>query len=441
MEVTLEEKGGFDRSLTIQVPASQVDTLLDGELAQLATTAKLPGFRPGKVPKKVLESRYRKELSGTVAEKIFKTTYSQALQEKAVFPATAPMLDMGDVARGQDFTYTVLFQVLPEVDPQGYKGVDLVRPEATIGDAEVDQVVEEIRTRNAKFEAQEGREAQSGDQVELDFKGFLGETAFEGGTADNYVLELGSGQFIPGFEEQLIGAKPGEDREVTVSFPEAYGNAELAGKEALFKCHIHEVRARLLPEIDDKLAELAGVKEGGVSAMRMEVNARLEKEAAEAVERDVKRQILDKLLEANPMELPDQVVERELDGMVKQTQEEYQRQGMDPAQMGLSEDKMRESLVGRAQERVKLGLLIGTIGQKEALKVEEAEVEAHLETLVAPYGAEAAAMKSWLKKDNARMEDLRGAVLEKKVMDWIVDNGSVVKEERTFKELVQRSGQ
>nr|CRH07513.1 Trigger factor [Candidatus Magnetococcus massalia] len=439
MEVSVEEKGPFDREVTVRVPADQVSALFNQEISKLAASVRLPGFRPGKVPRKIIEQRYGDSVRAEVADQLFRSSYPQALTQESLRPIGTPELSVGELAQGEDFTYTASLQIFPSVEPTGYTDIALTKPMVEIEEGDVDKVVTQVQEANAVYSAVDGAEAAEGDRLKFDFEGFIDDEPFEGGKADDYELELGSKQFIPGFEEQLLGTKAGVDIDVKVPFPEDYHAKELAGKEATFKCKVKEVQQRSMPEVNDELAEKAGVPEGGVEALRKEIRSRLEREAEKASRNELKQQVFNALLEANKMDLPSQMIDQEIEAMVKIAKEEYKRQGVDPDQMGMSDETWRQQYDEKAKERVSLGLLMGAITSKESIQVDDAAVEAHLDEMIqqfaqGEYGEE---LKKHMRQDKDRMEELRGSVLEEKVIDWVIENGTLTEEKKSFAELVE----
>ncbi|MEG3638157.1 trigger factor [Magnetococcus sp. PR-3] len=439
MEVNVVENGQFDRDITITVPAEKVDVLLSQEVAKTASQVRLPGFRPGKVPAGMIEQRFGASIRAEVAEQLFRESYTGALMEKDLRPVGQPELDVGEIEKGKPFTYTAKIQIFPTVEPTGYTGLSFVKPVTNIQESDVETVITRVQEANAEYEAQEGIEASNGDRMKFDFEGFVDGEAFEGGQADDYVLELGSNRFIPGFEDQLIGAKAGDALEVKVTFPEDYHGTELAGKEATFKCAVKEVETRKLPEIDEELAKKAGVAEGGVDAMKKEIHERLVKEADKAVKQDMKQQVFKQLLDNNPNELPSQMVDQEIEQMVTTAKEEYKRQGVDPDQLGFTDETWRNQYEDKAKERIILGLLMGGIVSKENLEVDDEAVESHVDELIKQFadGPYADQLKEQLKGDKERMDEFRGAALEEKTVAWVIEQGSVTEEEKSFEELVE----
>ncbi|WP_130471470.1 trigger factor [Candidatus Magnetaquicoccus inordinatus] len=437
MDVIVKETATFDREVTVRIAASRVDELLEQELAKLATSAKLPGFRPGKIPKALLESRFRDHLSGLLVERLIQETYFTVLTEKELHPVdNEPRLTIGKIERGNDFIYTAQIQIYPEVDPKGYNGLTLTRRLAEVTDEDINTVIAQLRKEHARYETEEGRAAQMGDRVILDFLGKIDGEPFPGGQGTGHTLELGSGRFIDTFEEQLVGSVAGTERQVRVRFPDQYRASELAGKEATFDCTVHEVQASILPPEDDSLATLAGLREGGLTELRNEISNSLHKQAEQESEKQLKDAILRQLLASNGMELPERLVQRECRVIAKQAQRDYEQQGMSLADLGMSEEALAAQFVKPAQERVILGLVLGEIAEREKLVLDEAAVEARLEEMSAMFGERAKAMKQWFRENEERMESVRASILEQQTIDWIREQSTITEEKCTFKELM-----
>lgn len=440
MDVTVKEEAACEREVTIRVASSRVEQLMDQELGRLAGSVRLPGFRPGKIPRKLLESRFRERLASLVSEQLIQESYPKALADNGLRPVLdEPDLTLGQVARGEDFVYTARIQVYPVVEPQGYTELTLTRPVVQVTEADVDGIVEQLCTRHAHYEAEAEREAVLGDQVVLDYAGRVDDVLFPGGQAEGHVLDLGSGRFIAGFEAQLLGCKAGDAREVQVRFPDEYHAMELAGKEATFACTIQEVRQRILPPADDTLAEKLGV-EGGLTALRADIQKALENQVATEVKKRIKQSVFDQLLESNPMEaLPSQLLDRQRRAMVAHTKSEYQRQGLDPDALGIADATLEARFEEPAKTQVSLGLLMGAIAKKERLRVDEHALDALLDKTVSAYGEQAERMKKWFREDENRMADLRFSALEEQTVDWIEARSQVVDQEMTFQELTGKT--
>lgn len=440
MEVTIEEKGTFDRVVNVCVAANRVEALMDQEVKRLGETVRLSGFRPGKVPKKMLEARFRDHIVVTVTNQLFEETYSEALSSQGLRPLEQPVLDIvGKVARGNDFRYTATVQILPEINPVGYVGLECVRFVTELVDADVDAVIESIRKGQTVYEPDGERVAENGDRVRLDFEGFVDGEALEGGSAKGHLLELGSSQFIPGFEAQLVGVRAAENREVHVTFPDDYSAENLRGKAVVFKCLVHEVRRPVVPEVDDALAEKAGVTEGGLVKLREQIRERIQADIKNSSDQHFKEDILAQLLKANPMEVPSQLEQRELSVLVAQTKQRYRSQGLDPEKLGIKDEDLAKNFGSQAGDRVRLGLLFSAIAQKEAIAIDDEKVESHLARVSAAYGDQAASMYKLIKADPERMDGVRAVVLDEMIVDWIVEHGTVVEKPCTLEELMTRS--
>ncbi len=435
MDVTLEEKSTYDRKMTISVEADKVERLLDQEIQRLAGTVRLPGFRPGKVPKKLMESRFRSHLTASVAEQLFQETYVKALNERKLRPVDNPSLELGELVRGKPFSYSASFQLFPQLEPQGYTGLQLTRMVAEVGDTDVDGVLEQMRKDKGTFEAEEGRQAATGDQVLLDFVGSIDGTPFDGGSAQGHALTLGAGQFIPGFEEQLVGVSAKEERDVVVTFPEGYQAAHLAGKQATFKCTIHEVRRMVPAELDEKLAEAAGVTEGGVEKLREEVRNNLQATVKQNAEQRIRNEIMEKILAANRQEMPSQLVARERESMLNRIRNDYKQKGLDVDKMGLTDEQLEGAFDRSPEDRVNLALVMNAITTKEGLTVEEAEVDAHIDEITAQFGDQAGPMKKWFKENQDQLEGIRAMLMENKVVAWITGQGEVTEQTCTVADL------
>lgn len=432
MEVTIEEKGPHDRLMTIRVPAARVAELLNKELDGLVRNAKIAGFRPGKAPRGVVEAQFSDYMLQEVKEKLVRETLNPALMENSLHMLGTPSFEVGEISRQEDFVYHVSLQIFPQVVAEGYRGLVLDRVHYQVSQEDVEQVVSHIRESHAKWEARPEREAQLGDEVMIDFRGTLDGEEFAGGADTNYPLELGRKRFIGDFEEQLVGIKSGESRQVRVTFPENYPNTKLAGRDALFDCTAREVRERILPELDDTLAVKAGIKEGGIPAMLEDIQQRLKEEAKRESDRRIKQQIFGKLLESNPLDLPSQMVEQEVTELKESLRQENRRQGGNPDDLDLDAPNYRDHLEKSARERLSLGLMVGSIASRESVAVNDAQLDQLLEAMTAQYGEHAAAVRDAVRGNKQRMEELRGSLLESQVIAWIIENGQVTEQEQPF---------
>mgnify|MGYP006282514435 CR=1 FL=1 len=427
MEVSVNEGSGLQRHVTVTVPAERVNRELDERLRKLARQVKLPGFRPGKVPLSVVESKYRDEVYGEVLNQLVSDTYSNALEERELTPVAQPDLEPGELKRDQDFSYTATFEIYPELEPGGYREMSLKRPTAEVTDADIDQTIDRLREMRAEYVAVE-RAAAEGDKVLIDFRGTVDGEPFEGGQASDYELELGGGRHLPEMEQGLVGAEPGETRTVDVPLPEEYPKEELAGKTASFEVTVKEVREKQLPELDEEFLKSFGVEDGQLETLRQDVKEGLEREIADRGREELRRQIFDQLVEANDFEVPEQLVERQLDRIIESQKNQYRQQGMDPEALGLDSEEQRGQLRGMAATQVKVGLLVPEIAQTEEVEVSDEEVKQELQQAAEQYGPQRDQFLQWISQNPQQYQEFEGRALETKVIDWIIDNAQVSEE-------------
>lgn len=441
MEFTITEKAPFDREITFVFSAAEVEQRLDQELTRLASSVRLPGFRPGKIPRKVLESRFKDHWTGNLAEQFYRESFPKVLADNHLNPVDHPEIVLGEFVRGQDFTYSATIQVFPKVEPVGYTGLSLSKPKVTLSDGDIAKVIEEIRASHGRYEVAQERAAMTGDQVLMDFEGFIDGQPFEGGKGEKYLLELGSGRFIPGFEDQLVSAKGGERREVKVTFPGDYGNKDLAGKDAVFQCFLHEVRGRILPEVDEELAKKAGVTEGGLDKLREVIRERLEEDSKAKAEKKVEDAVYEALLQANTFDIPKRLGMREQRNMLAQMKREYQARGVDMSKMGVSDEQLLGMFEHAAARKVRLGLLLGAIATKEKIEVDETRVEEHLVEMTLAFGDRAGEIRRMIRENKEKMEDLKDTILQTMVLEWIMKNSTVTEQELRLDELMGSGGE
>jgi len=427
MEVSVSEGSGLQRQVTVTVPAERVNQELDNRLRQVAKSVKMPGFRPGKIPLSVVEQKYRDEVYGEVMNELVSSTYGEALQEQDLNPVAQPELDPGDLKRDQDFSYTASFEVYPEVEPQGYKGMSLNKRTAEVDEGAIDETIERLRTMKADYQQVE-RPAAEGDQVVIDFVGKIDGETFEGGEASDYALEIGGGRHLKEMEEGLVGASAGEQRTIDVPFPEDYPKGELAGKTAQFDITVKEVRGKQLPEVDAEFMQAFGVEDGNLETLRSDIREGLGNEVKERVRDDLRRQIFDKLAEANEIHVPEQLVKQQVDKLIESQKQQYRQQGLDPETLNLDSEAMREQFRETAERQVKVGLIIPEIAQEEGLEASEDEVRQELERMADQYGSQRDQFLQYVMNNREQMQEVEGRALETKVIDWIVENAEVNEE-------------
>ncbi|MFP4561085.1 MAG: trigger factor [Thiohalorhabdus sp.] len=427
MEVSVNEGSGLQRQVTVTVPAERVNRELDQRLRQLAKNVKLPGFRPGKVPLSVVESKYRDEVYGEVLNALVSETYPNALEEHSLNPVAQPQLEPGELERDKDFSYTATFDIYPEIEPTGYKGMELDKRTAEVSESDIDDTIERLRAMRADYEKVE-RAAAEGDQVLIDFVGRIDGEPFEGGEATDYTMEVGEGRHLKEMEQGLVGATAGETRTIDVPFPEDYPREELAGKTAQFEVTVKEVREKKLPELDEDFMKSFGVEDGKLETLRSDIREGLEKEVTERTREGLRSQIFEKLAEANDFPVPDQLVERQLDRLVESHKNQYRQQGLDPDTLNLDSGELREQFRENATNQVKIGLMIPEIARVEGIETSQDEIREELERMADQYGSQRDQFLQYVAQNQEQMQEVEGRALETKVVDWIVDNAQVNEE-------------
>lgn len=398
----------------------------------------IDGFRKGKAPRKIIESNYGNDIFYDEAlNGLLNKAYPEAVVELDLEVVANPQLEIGEIKKGDEVTVTATVQLFPEIEVKNYKGLEVTKVASEVTDADVDADLKRIQQSQARLETVEGRKTQDGDTVVIDFDGSIDGKHFDGGNAENFELKLGSGQFIPGFEEQLIGKDAGETVDVKVTFPENYNAKDLAGKDALFETKIHEIKVEILPEIDDDLASDVSEFET-LAELKADVKKNLEKNARDGDETQMKNELLDKLCETNEVDVPASMVEDEIDRMLNEMNQQLAYQGMSLDQymqiLGQTMKDVREGARVDANKRVAMRILIRAVVAKEGIEATEAELEDELRKFAEQYGQTVEQVKKVMGEDNMKFfaEDVK----TRKAIDFMFDNAKLVekKEEKAEEE-------
>lgn len=398
----------------------------------------IDGFRKGKAPRKIIESNYGNDIFYDEAlNGLLNKAYPEAVVELDLEVVANPQLEIGEIKKGDEVTVTATVQLFPEIEVKNYKGLEVTKVASEVTDADVDADLKRIQQSQARLETVEGRKTQDGDTVVIDFDGSIDGKHFDGGNAENFELKLGSGQFIPGFEEQLIGKDAGEAVDVKVTFPENYNAKDLAGKDALFETKIHEIKVEILPEIDDDLASDVSEFET-LAELKADVKKNLEKNARDGDETQMKNELLDKLCETNEVDVPASMVEDEIDRMLNEMNQQLAYQGMSLDQymqiLGQTMKDVREGARVDANKRVAMRILIRAVVAKEGIEATEAELENELRKFAEQYGQTVEQVKKVMGEDNMKFfaEDVK----TRKAIDFMFDNAKLVekKEEKAEEE-------
>src|SRR6056297_256800 len=387
----------------------------------------IPGFRKGKAPQKVIELQYGVGVFYDDAiNEAFPVEYEKAIEELGWDPVDRPEVDIEALEPGEPVVFTVDVTVKPEVVLGDYNSIEVEKVSSEVKDEDLDAEMEKSREMNARLISVE-EEAKEGDTAIIDYEGFVGDEAFEGGKDENHSLELGSNQFIPGFEEQLVGCKAGEEKEVKIVFPEEYHSEELAGAEAVFKVHVKEIKRKELPEMDDELAK--DISEfDTLEELRADTKAKLEEEAKKRAESEIRNKVVEEAVSISEIDIPEIMIENEIDSMIKDFEYQLRYQGLDLDKYyeitKSGEKDLREQMKEDAEKKVRTALTIEAISQKEAVEASEEEIETEMEKIAEQYKMELDKVKMTYGGQN--MEYLKESIVTRKTIDLLVENTKLV---------------
>ncbi len=432
MQVTEINADGLKREFKVVVPAAHIQTTKESRLKEVARTVKIPGFRPGKVPMTLIQQRYGASVAGEVLEQAVNDGTHAALTEKSLRPALRPKVEITSYEEGKDLEFTVALEILPEITPMDFSTLSLVREKATPPESEVDETLLRMGERFAQTEKAD-RAAAQGDTVVIDFAGKLDGELFPGGAAEGYSLKLGSGSFIPGFEDQLVGKSAGDKLVVSVTFPAEYGNEALAGKPAAFDVTVHEVRTSQPVALDDALAKNFGMED--LDGLRKILREEIEHELNSITQARIKRKLLDALAEAHDFAVPEGMVEMEFDAIWKQVSEDRAQGRIDPSDAGKDEETIKADYRALAVRRVRLGLLLADVGQKNKITVKQEDLNQALMEEARRYPGQGHMVYEFYRKNPDAVEALRAPVFEAKVVEFILELASVTDQEVSPEDL------
>ncbi|KOO52346.1 trigger factor [Viridibacillus arvi] len=426
MSVKWEKQEGNTGLLTVEVSAEKVNEALDQAFKKVVKQINVPGFRKGKMPRQMFEQRFGVEsLYQDALEILVNGNYPLALDEAGVEPVDQPEIDFEAINKNEAFTFTAKVTVRPEVTLGDYKGLEVTKQDTAVTDEEIEAQLKEQQERLAELVVKEDQAIVTGDTAVIDFEGFVDGEAFEGGKGDNYSLEIGSGSFIPGFEEQLVGAKTGEAKEVEVTFPEEYHAAELAGKQATFKVTINEVKGKELPELNDDLAKEIDSEVEGLDALRTKLKEKTAAEKATASETALRDELVEKAASNASMDIPEAMINTEIDRMMQEFTQRLQMQGMNLDLYyqfsGQDEAALRGQMKTDAESRVRVSLVLEAIAEAEKIEVTEEDLTAELEKMSAQFGMDAEQIKTALGGTHVLEHDIK----IQKTVEFLADNAKI----------------
>ena len=427
MNVTVESTGGLERKMRVELPAERIEKEVETRLKSVGRTAKIKGFRPGKIPAKVVRQRYGVQVRQEVLSDLMGESYRDAVQQENLNPVAQPKIEPEFSKDSNDFAFVATFEVLPEVTLKDLDKIEISRPDVQIGDEDQDDMLLNLRKQKATWDETD-RASADGDRVVVDFEGTLKGESFEGGSGSAVPVTLGQGQMLPDFEKALVKVKAGDEKSFKVKFPKDYHAEELAGKKVDFSVKVLRVEEEQLPPLDDSLAETYGVTEGGLEQLRKDVLSNMEREAKTKIANDVKDQVMNALLELNPLEVPNVLKQQEMHNL--------QHQAM--RQLGIEDHSQAppaENFAETAERRVRLGLLVNQLVADNNILVDPERVRQRVAEMCAGYENHEEMVNMYLGNPQV-MESIQPMVLEEQAVDWLLEAGNEKTRKVSFKEYM-----
>ncbi|ASB88045.1 trigger factor [Bacillus sonorensis] len=423
MSVKWEKQEGNEGVLTVEVDADTFNKALDDAFKKVVKQVSIPGFRKGKVPRALFEKRFGVEaLYQDALDILLPVEYPKAVEEAGIEPVDRPEIDVEKIEKGESLIFTAKVTVKPEVKLGEYKGLGIEKDDTAVTDEDVQNELKSLQERQAELVVKEGGKVEEGDTVVLDFEGFVDGEAFEGGKAENYSLEVGSGSFIPGFEDQLVGLEADAEKDVEVTFPEEYHAEDLAGKPAVFKVKIHEIKAKELPELDDEFAKDVDEEVETLAELTEKTKKRLEEAKENEADAKLREELVTKAAENAEIDIPQAMIDTELNRMMKEFEQRLQMQGMNLELYfqfsGQDETALKEQMKEDAEKRVKSNLTLEAIAKAEDLQVTDEEVEEELSKMAEAYNMPVENIKQAIGSTEGMKEDLK----VRKAIDFLVEN-------------------
>ncbi|HHH0774967.1 TPA: trigger factor [Yersinia enterocolitica] len=431
MQVSVETTQGLGRRVTITVAADSIEKAVKSELVKAAKNVRIDGFRKGHVPMNIVEQRYGASVRQDVLGDLMQRNFVDAIIKEKINPAGAPNYVPGQYKEGEDFTYSVEFEVYPEVELKDLESIEVEKPVVEVNDADVDTMLETLRKQQATWKETDAA-ATAEDRATLDFTGSIDGEVFEGGKATDFVLAMGQGRMIPGFEEGVIGHKAGEEFTIDVNFPEDYHAENLKGKSAKFDIVLKKVEVSELPELTEEFIKRFGVADGSVAGLRAEVRKNMERELKGAVRNRVKTQAIDGLVSANEIDVPAALVEGEIDVLRRQAAQRFGGNEKQAAELP------RELFEEQAKRRVVVGLLLGEVISQHELKADEDRVKALIEEMASAY-EDPQEVIEFYSKNKELMNNMRNVALEEQAVETLLSKAKVTEKPTTFSELMNQT--
>lgn len=438
MNVTVEQTSALERRLTVALPAADIDAKVSKKLQEYSRSIRLPGFRPGKVPFKIIQQRFSGSVRAEICEAELQPSYAAALEKEGLRPAGPPAIEPLTMEEGKDFEYIAVLEIYPEIEVKGLDALTINKPTVAIGDADVADMLEKMRAQHTEWTTVE-RAAAEGDRAKVTFTGTIDGEEFAGGNAEGIYIQVGAGNmpevFEGPFSKALTGVSAGDTPTCSVSFPADYETEEMAGKTADYSLSVEEVSEGTVPELDDAFAEKFGVTDGGIEKLRANLVDNMTSEVGNRVTAKLKEQVIEQLLAANDFEVPKALITQEIERLREEAKQRMGQQGLPVDTMGESE-LPAELFEEQANRRVKVGLVFGEIIKANSLVADEAKVDVMLDGVVAQFGEQAEAMKQMYRGNAEAIAGIESAVLENQVVDFLSEKATVTEVATRFEEIV-----
>jgi trigger factor len=425
MQISVETGEGLERKVTVQVPAETVELEVNKRLSSLKNTVRLDGFRPGKIPLKVIKQKYSGTVLQEVAGELMQSSFREALTQEKLNPAGDPQVKADDLVLGQVMQYTATFEVYPDVELAPVADLAIETKGASVADTDVDNMIDTLRKQKMDW-VEVDRASANDDRITIDFVGSIDGEKFDGGTANDLPVVLGANQMIPGFEEHLTGLKTSIDTTFKVNFPDDYAAKDMAGKEAEFAVTVKKVEESKLPEINEDFAKQFGVESGDVEQLKSEIKANMERELSRRLRVLLKEKVMTALTEANPLDLPSAIVAQEAETLKKQTEAQTPGNG-----------RTLDSFMDDAKRRVQLGLLLAEVAKVSELKINADTVKARIEEMAKDYD-DADEFIQYYMNNRELLRSVETLVMEDAVVDWVVEQATVTSTSGSFDEVMNK---
>ncbi len=428
MQVSVETTSGLNRKITVQIPEEVIQEKVGQKLQSYAKNAKIDGFRPGKVPQRVIKSKFGDSARGEAISEVMQSSFYEAITQEKLKPAGMPQIEPKE-NEGEGLEYVATFEVYPEISLAALDGLAVSKPASVVSDQDMGELIDRLRDQKKTWSAVD-RAAESGDQVTITFEGKQDDESFTEGKVEDFDVEIGSGKMIPGFEDKLVGLKAGDDLQFDIEFPADYGNEKLAGQTTQFEVSASKVMEPTLPELDEEFAKAFGVEDGNLDKFHKDIRKNMERELKAALKNRTKSRVMDALIEGNPIDVPKALVSQEIERMQVPYKEAAEKQGNSAVKMP------PEMFEDEAKKRVSLALLLSEIIQKNELSVDKDKVRSTIEEMAQEYDKPEEVV-NWYYADKERLGQIEAVALEDMAVDFILGKASITEEAVPFAEIVK----